>query len=216
MIYAYDKTYLEDARRALARMLDYAVNDLKFDISEFYYYFLSSNISEQFENGNTSVIVGRSGTEIAYMVIEENNINIECIKPKYTVNRSEEYWTGYALAYFQWRTGLSFKDINKYIPIERIQKLYNPYHEMDIRQFYDRMVSIYMEEKPDTNLKSLRKRAKLSQKELSEITDIPIRTIQQYEQRQKDINKASMEYVYKLSKALMCEPKDLMEFVNKG
>ena len=52
---------------------------------------------------------------------------------------------------------------------------------MDIRQFYDRMVSIYMEEKPDTNLKSLRKRAKLSQRELSEITDIPIRTIQQYD-----------------------------------
>ena len=70
MIYAYDKTYLEDARRALARMLDYAVNDLKFDISEFYYYFLSSNISQQFENGNPSVIAGRSGTEIAYMVIE--------------------------------------------------------------------------------------------------------------------------------------------------
>lgn len=215
MINAYDKMYLEHARRALARMLDYAVNDLHFDISEFFNYFLSSNISIQFENGNPSVVAGRSGIEIAYIVIEENNLDIECLKPRYTTNRSEEYWTGYALAYFQWRTGLSFKDINKIIPIKKIQELYYPYHEMDIRQFYDRMVGIYIEEKPDTNLKSLRKRAKLSQRELSEITDIPIRTIQQYEQRQKDINKASMEYGYKLSKALMCEPKDLMEFVNK-
>ena len=32
MIYAYDKTYLEDARRALARMLDYAVIDLKYGV----------------------------------------------------------------------------------------------------------------------------------------------------------------------------------------
>lgn len=61
MINAYDKMYLEHARRALARMLDYAVNDLHFDISEFFNYFLSSNISIQFENGNPSVVAGRSG-----------------------------------------------------------------------------------------------------------------------------------------------------------
>ena len=73
---------------------------------------------------------------------------------------------------------------------------------------------MYINLKPDTNLKLLRKRAKLSQKELSEITDIPIRTRQQYEQRQKDINKASIEYIYKLSNALICAPKELMEFVN--
>lgn len=77
---------------------------------------------------------------------------MEIIKPRYTVDRREEYWTGYTLAYFQWRTGLSFKDINKYIPIKRIQELFYSYHEMDIRQFYDRMVSMYMEEKQDTNL----------------------------------------------------------------
>ena len=214
MIHAYDKIYLEQARRTLARMLDYVVNDLNFDIDEFFDFFINSRISKQFESGDPSIISGRSGVEIAYIIIEENNINIEVVKPRYTVNRSVEYWTGYALAYFQWKTGLSFENINRYIPIRRIEELYYPYHEMDIRQLCDKLTEMYIEEKPDTNLKMMRKRAKLSQRELAVLTDIPVRTIQQYEQRQKDINKASMEYMYKLSNALVCEPRELMEFVN--
>ena len=35
MIHAYDKVYLEKARTTLARMLDFAVYDLKYDIEEF-------------------------------------------------------------------------------------------------------------------------------------------------------------------------------------
>lgn len=35
MICAYDKVYLEKARTVLARMLDYAVYDLKYDIDDF-------------------------------------------------------------------------------------------------------------------------------------------------------------------------------------
>ena len=62
-----------------------------------------------------------------------------------------------------------------------------------------------------TYLKLLRKEAGLSQRELSELTDIPIKTIQQYEQRQKNINKAQAEYVIRLSNVLNCKPQDLLE-----
>lgn len=55
------------------------------------------------------------------------------------------------------------------------------------------------------------KRAGYTQKELALLTDIPIRTLQQYEQRQKNINKASGEYLYAISKVLGCEIKELME-----
>ena len=37
------------------------------------------------------------------------------------------------------------------------------------------------------------------------------RTIQQYEQRKKNFNKAQAEYLVRLSKALYCEPEDLFE-----
>lgn len=53
--------------------------------------------------------------------------------------------------------------------------------------------------------------AGLSQSELAEISDIPVRTIQQYEQKQKNINDAKAENVVKLAKALNTSVEKLME-----
>lgn len=63
------------------------------------------------------------------------------------------------------------------------------------------MLEIYNNRKEGTNLKTLRLNAGLSQSELAEISDIPVRTIQQYEQKQKNINAAKAETVVKLAKA---------------
>lgn len=211
MTNAYDKVYLEKARTALGRMLDFAVYDLKYDIEDFFELFISSGTAERFENGDFRLIAGMSGVELAYEVLEKAGVSFQRIKPKYTVNRSEEYWTGWALAYYQWETGLRFEEIVRYVPIKDIQALYSPYHEMDIRQFVDKMNEMYKTAKPETNLKMLRQRAGLSQRELAELSGIPVRTIQQYEQRQKNINKAQAEYLVALSRALYCEMKELME-----
>ena len=54
------------------------------------------------------------------------------IMPGVYDGRSQEYWTGWILAYYQWYTGKSFRIIQKEVPIERIRDMYNPYHEMDI------------------------------------------------------------------------------------
>ena len=211
MIHAYDKVYLEKARVALGRMLDFAVYDLKYDIDSFFALFISSGIAARFEKGDFSVIVGMSGVELAYTVLEAANIPTERIKPNYTIDRSEEYWTGWALAYYQWDTAMGFGEIVKYVPIKEILKLYSPYHEMDTRQFCDKMNELYRKAKPETNLKTLRLKAGFSQRELAEISNVPLRTIQQYEQRQKSINKASAEYLVMLAKALCCSVVDLIE-----
>lgn len=213
MIHAYDKTYLEKARIALGRMLDFAVYDLKYDITDFFQLFLISGIAERFEQGDFSVLVGKSGVELAYEVQEKTNHMIERIKPSYTINRSEEYWTGWALAYYQWQNALRFEEIVRYIPIREIQALYSPYHEMDIRQFVDKMNELYKVAKPDTNLKLLRRLAGYSQRELAELSGVPVRTIQQYEQRQKNINKAQVEYLLQLSQTLSCKIEMLIERV---
>ena len=221
MIHAYDKLYLEKARTNLGRMLDFAVYDLHYEIDIFFDLFVTSGVAARFESGDFTLIAGMSGVELAYKVLEESNIAHNRIKPNYTANRSEAYWTGWALAYYQWFTALSFKEIIQYIPIRDIVDLYWPYHEMDIRQFVDKMNELYHEAKTDTNLKILRRRSGYTQKELALSTGIPIRTIQQYEQRQKDINKASAEYLYAISKVLRCEIRELMEIqtclhVNNG
>ena len=84
---------------------------------------------------------------------------------------------------------------------------------MDIRHFAEKMNELYKIAKPDTNLKLIRTKLNLTQKELSDISGIPVRTIQQYEQRQKNINKARTEYLVMLSKALSCKIEDLLEYV---
>lgn len=213
MMSAYDKNYLEKAQTALGRMLDFAVYDLKLELKDFFDRFIVSGIANDFENGDSKTIAGKSGVELAYEVMEKTGENMRDIKPRYTANRSEEYWTGWALAYYQWKTAISFSKIIEYVPINEIKTLYSPYHEMDIRHFVDKMNELYVNAKPETNLKIYRKRAGISQKELAEQADIPVRMIQHYEQRQKNINKAQAEYLARLSRVLNCNMEDLLELV---
>lgn len=211
MMRAYDKTYLDKARTVLGRMLDFAVYDLHYGIEAFFDLFLTSGVAVRFETGDFTVLAGMSGIELAYEVLEHSGIDSPRITPNYTMNRSEEYWTGWALAYYQWETAMRFSEIVRYIPIKDIMALYSPYHEMDIRHFVDKMSELYRTAKPDTNLKLLRKKAGLTQQELAEQSGIPLRTLQQYEQRQKDINKAQAGYLVILARVLCCRMEELME-----
>lgn len=205
MMRAYDEIYLAQARTSIARMLDYAVHDLGYELGDFWNMFVASEICRRFERGESRILAGMSGVEIA------REATGRYVEPRFTVNRSEEYWTGWALAYFQWATSLSFAEITSVISIEEVKAMYSPFHEMDILQFYDRMCEMYSERVGESNLKHIRKKTGLSQSELARISGIPVRTIQQYEQRQKSINKASAEYVISLARVLCCEPIDLLE-----
>jgi len=211
MTHAYDKCYLDKARTALGRMLDFAVYELHYELEKFWNLFLMSGVAVRFEIGDFTVLVGKSGIELAYEVLDQAGIPIERISPRYTADRSEEYWTGWALAYFQWESALSFSEITKYIPVTQICTLYHPYHEMDIRQFCDEMRRLYRIAKSETNLKLLRKAAGLSQQGLAELSGVSVRTIQQYEQRQKNINKANANHLFMLSRALSCDISFLLE-----
>lgn len=213
MIHAYDRVYLDKARNALGRMLDYAVNDMHQTLTDFYRLFLQSGLAKRFGDGDYSIIVGHSGVELACEVLANSNPLTAPDKVLYAYDRSEEYWTGWALAYYQWDTGMSFMEIDKHVPIADIYMLYMPFHEMDIRQFVDKMNELYRFSKPETNLKYYRAIAGFSQKELADITGVPVRTIQQYEQRQKDINKASVTCLLSFAQALCCDVGDLVERV---
>jgi len=114
MICAYDKIYLDKARTALGRMLDFAVYELNYELAEFFSLFLSSGIAERFGHGDFTLLVGKSGVELAYEVLDKSCISYERVPTRYTENRSKEYWTGWALAYYQWKTSLAFKEIEQF------------------------------------------------------------------------------------------------------
>lgn len=71
MIHAYDKTYLSNAQKNLARMLDYLTNSLHVSLENAWHWFLTSKISMRFECGDCSVLSGMSGVELAFAVLQE-------------------------------------------------------------------------------------------------------------------------------------------------
>lgn len=212
MIHAYDKVYLEVAQTTLGTLLDYAVHELEYELDSFFNLFVQTGLAQRFGEGDFTLIAGKSGVELAYETLSFSSISHTRSDASPSFGRSEEYWTGWALAYFQWSTALSFNEIVSYIPLQTIQSIYHPYHEMDIRHFNDAMNELFLSAKKETNLKIRRKRMGLSQSKLAETSRVPLRTIQQYEQRQKSINKAQGEYLAKLAKALFCTMEDLLEY----
>ena len=62
-----------------------------------------------------------------------------------------------------------------------------------------------------TRLQKRRKDAQLTQKELADRSGVKLRTIQQYEMRAKNINKAAAETLLQLAQVLLCNMEDLIE-----
>ena len=211
MIHAYDELYLERARSVMAHMLDYAVHGLGYELEDFFKQFLVSEICPKFERGQASVIAGKSGTELVLEIVERDPTEDDQRGEILLMHRSPEYWLGWSLAYYQWYSNMHFSEIMDSVSIKDMRSMYDKYHEMDIRHFAERMDELCHEIRRESRLKAYRNRIGLSQSELAKKTDIPLRTIQQYEQRQKNINKAQAEYLVRLSKSLYCEPEDLLE-----
>lgn len=113
MICAYDKNYLAAAQKNLARMLDYLVNGLHHPLETAWQWFLASELSARFEQGDCTVLVGLSGVELARTVLEQAREPAPVQQPSYAYDRSPEYWTGWALAYYQWFTGLRLRRSSK-------------------------------------------------------------------------------------------------------
>ena len=211
MIHAYDELYLERARNVMAHMLDYAVHELGYRIEEFFAQFLVSDLCSKFERGQASVVAGRSGIELVYEIINQEPEAEAGREEIAHMHRSPEYWLGWSLAYYQWHSNMHFSEIVKNISIEDMCNMYDKYHEMDILAFVERMDEISHATRMESRLKRYRTMVGLSQRELAKQTSIPLRTIQQYEQRQKNINKAQVDYLIRLSRALYCLPEDLLE-----
>lgn len=60
-------------------------------------------------------------------------------------------------------------------------------------------------------LKTIRENKKLSQSQLSKLTNISVRTLQHYEQGSMDIDAARLKTLMQLSIALDCAVTDLLE-----
>ena len=59
------------AQKCLARMLDYMVHDLQSPLETVWHWFFMSEISHRFELGDSTILAGPSGVELARRVLEQ-------------------------------------------------------------------------------------------------------------------------------------------------
>ena len=210
---AYDESYVAGTQRRLGAMVDFAVAGCGYDPDEFFSRFIACGLAARFGAGDPAIVAGHSGEELALEVLEACGDQVPGMAtwaPKPAA--SPEYWAGWALAFYQWASGKTFPAIIESSSVSHIIDLYNPFHEMDIRQLCDRLDEEFDIAHPYSSLKERRLASGLSQAQLAAISGVPLRTLQQYEQRQKDINRARAEYVTALARALCCSPADLLEY----
>lgn len=209
MTHAYGEEYLNDAMKNLGEALDYAVNACGINADAFMELFIASGYADRFGKGNPKTVSGLSGTELVMEVINKSGKSIDYPKSQIEYECSPEYWSGWILAYYQWHTSRSFRDIHENISMREILKLYSTHHEASEEKFVDTVNAIINRKDRPTKLQVQRKICGYSQRELSEKSGVNIRTLQQYELGTKDIRKASVQTIISLTDVLGCQSEDI-------
>ncbi len=213
MMNAYSELYLDDAMLGLGDMVEYAVLDRGYDPDEFFGWFISSGIAAKFEKGNPKFIGGLSGAELAEAVLKATGITPPDIVPSHSDRKGREYWAGWIYAYYQWYTGRRFEDIvADGLTLSTVFGMYI-LHEADNSKFVESADAIIRRNKENrkSKLHTIRKARGFTQQQLSDASGVALRMVQLYEQKQNDLSKAQANVVISLSKALGCEPEDLID-----
>lgn len=210
-IRAYDELYLPGAQNILGHSVDFAIMTLAIEPNAFGNALAVSESAKQFSEGNPRYVAGMNGCEFARAILDDVGAAYPEVEDEMYLDKSPEYWAGWVLAYYQWSTAISFMEILRAVSLEDIIGMYPLYHEMDLSHFADQMNRLLKKAYPQTRLRERRSNCGLSQSELADEADVPLRQIQLFEQGQRDINKTSAITLLKLSKALHCRMEDLLE-----
>lgn len=212
MLRTYTKYYLYDVQRLLATLFDYLLKDVKLTPKELQDMLLTSSYTKLIEQFNPSIVSGKSGVEVANLMLTECMPNKQIVNQTLPIQRSAYFWAGFVLAYYIWDKRISFEKIFEFSSIEEVLDMYKLYHEYDVTNFVDAMEEKRKERtRKITNLKKYRLLNNLSQSQLAKLSGVALRSIQLYEQRVNDIDKGQANTLYRLSEALNCSIEDLLE-----
>jgi len=207
----YSESQANSLMDKIGDAFDYAINDCKIAGTEFTKIFAASTVCKKIENGDVNCISGKSGIEIAVECVNEITGKELNTSPRERYERTAEYWCGWATCYYQWWSSRKYSDIFRAVPFDEILSMYQTLHEASKERFSEVMDEKIRKVYPETNLKRMRTVYGCSQRELAEMSGVGLRSIQMYEQRKKDINKAQAESLYSLAKVLGCPMEDLLE-----
>lgn len=197
----YDATYREEAMAGLGDIFDLALRQKNIPLDEFADRFQKSKVAYFLEQGSLRYINGCSAQESVSLIMGRDFVQTEYI------DYGAEYWTGFILAYLQWKINRPFSFILSRVPLVDILSMHRLYHEMcEERAVEDLEKRLYL--RPP--LYELRTRIGFTQQELADLSGVNVRNIRAYEQGQNDISKASGETLYRLARALGCTMEYLL------
>lgn len=202
--------YDEDIMERVADIFDVGVNECGVDGRVVGEAFIASGIADEFERHNPAFVAGRSGCELLDLMFDRTGISAD-VPDAPRLSRTEDYWVGWSVAAFQLATSRPYERLLRTIPYHELRELYHPLHEADESKFVSVVEQRIERAGGDTRLKAIREASGLSQTQLAMRSHVGLRSIQMYEQRNKDINKAQSVTLMRLSRALACEMEDLME-----
>lgn len=211
MIPAYNEIYLDDAADNLGEAVEYAVLKCSIDPDSFMNMFATSGLSDLFGTGNPRYVAGLSGTELARSAIDQWYRGDRWPDPVRSDGYSPEYWAGWILALYQWRSGKDFESIQSVLPLSDLVLMYWPLHEASESKAVATIDEVIRSKQPGTALHRWRTLRGMTQRELSERSGVNIRTLQQYETGARDINAASITTVTSLADVLSTRAIDLIE-----
>ena len=211
---AYPETYLTDAMTCIGELMTYAsiaAPELSSDMV--LKMFTISGLASRFEKGDPRIVSGMSGAELFYRIMDEcGEFRYHRPKPGIIPGNDTDFGCGRLLAFFQWKSRMSFSDILSAMPFARLTALYPDLSDVPLNEAAVTIKKKLLERMPaQTRLQVYRKRLGLSQKELAAYSGVNLRTLQQYETGDKDINRAASDKVAALSRTLHCAPEQIIE-----
>lgn len=210
MTRAYDIAYLDDAMTSLGAMLDYAVNSCGEELDLFYARFLGSGIAETFSRANPKYLGGMSGIELASMVAARTGEPLPRKDGLIDIG-SPEFWTGWTLAYLSWYLNVDLRTLqSRGLTVASLHERYSVLHEADLSKSVQFAIKRLGETSGGQVLKLARKNARLTQRQLSDITGIPLTVIRSYEQDKRSLKNAETENSRRICQTLGCRIEDLL------
>lgn len=206
-----NEDYIFWTQRVLGDMFDFAVNTLGYELEKFHKMFIASGMSFQYENNNPAYVYGKTGCEVAREVISDCGLEPPEVEDVMYLDKSEEYWVGWALGAYQCISGKKYAQIEEAVPIVELYAMYDVFHEEDIIDFIEVMNEKMKDRNNQSQLKRLRSYAGLTQKMLSMQSGVELRQIQLLEQNQRDINKSQFRTVELLARTIGCDISVLAE-----
>ena len=137
-IRAYDELYLNDAQNVLGHAVDFAVMSLEISPDVFGKALAVSASATPFAEGNPRYVAGMNGCELARAVLDDVGFRYRDREDAMYLDKSPEYWAGWALAYYQWFTALPFMDILQAVSLDDIIRMYALYMRWILRALLSR------------------------------------------------------------------------------